>query len=440
MEVLNASIVYFSINSIILLVLLACSALISGSEVAFFSLSGDYLEKSGKSKDKGRRRLSKMLEKPRLLLATILILNNLVNVAIVMLSTIIMWNSYGKSPTEFIVSIFTIAITVMLMFFGEVIPKVYANQNNKKFARFMAPTLQIFERILYPISWLLLASSAFVDKRFHKKGYDVSVDELNKALEITTKHEKTSEEEKEILKGIVNFGTLTVKQVMQSRMDVTAFDIDLDFHDLMDRINKSGYSRIPVFTDTIDKIEGILYIKDVLPHVDSDEKFNWKELLRPVFFVPETKKIDALLRDFQEKRVHMAIVVDEYGGTSGLITLEDIIEEIVGEINDEFDDENDNYRKVDNSTYMFEGKISLNDFCKVIDTDPIIFDTVKGESESLGGLILEIQSALPGTGEKIFFNKYTFTVMAVDNKRIKKVKVQINEAGLSKEPIKANTN
>jgi len=291
----------------------------------------------------------------------------------------------------------------------------------------MAAPLIYFEKIFHPLSWTLLTYGNFIDKRFQKKGYDASVDELNKALEITTNHEDTSAEEKEILKGIVNFGTLTVKKVMQSRTEVTAFDMEMDFHDLMDKINKSGYSRIPVYNETIDKIEGILYIKDLLPYVDEDEHFNWRSLIRSVYFIPETKKIDVLLRDFQEKRVHMAVVVDEYGGTSGLITLEDIIEEIVGEINDEFDDDDDLYRKMEENIYIFEGKTSLNDFCKVVGADPSIFNSVKGESESLGGLILEIKSALPSTDEKIHFDKYTFTVMAVDSKRIKKIKVTINE-------------
>ena len=338
-----------------------------------------------------------------------------------------MWSAFGKTPDQVIFIAYTAVVTLSLMFFGEVIPKLFANQKNLKLATIMASTLLFFDKVLKPLSWVLLTYGNFIDKRFQRKGYDASVDDLNKALEITTEHEQTTEEEKEILKGIVNFGTLTVKQVMISRTDVTAFDIEMGFHELMDKINKSGYSRIPVFVETIDKIEGIIYIKDLLPFIDEEENFNWRELIRPVFFVPETKKIDSLLRDFQEKRVHMALVVDEYGGTSGLITLEDIIEEIVGEINDEFDDDDESYRKMDKDTFVFEGKTSLNDFCKVVGADPSSFDPVKGESESLGGLILEINSVLPSTDEKIHFDKFTFTVMAVDNRRIKKIKVKINE-------------
>ena len=263
-----------------------------------------------------------------------------------------------------------------------------------------------------------------IESQVEKKGHNITVDELNQALEITTGDE-TTEEEKGILKGIVNFSTLTVKQVMKSRMDVTAFDIEMDFHELMDKINKSGFSRIPVYNETIDKIEGILYIKDLIAHIDKEDDFKWQILLRPGFFVPENKKVDALLKDFQEQRVHMAIVVDEYGGTSGLITMEDIIEEIVGEINDEFDDEDVAYNKLDNSTYIFEGKTSLNDFCKIVGVEPSTFDDVKGESESLGGLLLELNATLPRGGEKIKFDQFLFTIVAVDLRRIKRVRVLI---------------
>jgi len=426
-EFISNSIVYYSVNSVILVILLLCSALISGSEVAFFSLSQEEVEKCRKSNSNTKQKLGELLENPKRLLATILILNNFLNVAFVMFTTVVMWRAFGKSPDKGIYIAFFSIVTLTLMFFGEVIPKLFANQKNIKLATIMTPSLQFFSKVLKPLSWILLTYGNFIDKRFQKKGYDTSVDELHKALEITTENEETTEEEKEILRGIMNFGTLTVKQVMKSRTEVTAFDMEIGFHELMDKINKSGYSRIPVFIETIDKIEGILYIKDLLPFVDEDEHFNWRELIRPVYFVPETKKIDSLLKDFQEKRVHMALVVDEYGGTSGLITLEDIIEEIVGEINDEFDDDDKSYRKIDKSTFIFEGKTSLNDFCKVIGIDPSIFDTIKGESESLGGLILEINSTLPFVDEKIHFDKYTFTVMAVDNRRIKKIKVKIDE-------------
>jgi gliding motility-associated protein GldE len=254
----------------------------------------------------------------------------------------------------------------------------------------------------------------------------MSVDELNQALELTANQE-TTEEEKGILKGIVNFGTLTVKQVMTSRMDITAIDIETDYHDLMDQINKTGFSRIPVYSETIDKIEGILYIKDLLPHLHEEEDFHWQKLLRQGLFVPESKKIDDLFKDFQEKHMHMALVIDEYGGTEGLITLEDIIEEIVGEINDEFDEDKDiTYKKIDSNTYVFEGKTSLIDFCKVLQIEPSFFEAIKGESESLGGLLLELNQKMPNAGEKIRYEHFLFTIVAVDQKRIKRVRVYMD--------------
>jgi gliding motility-associated protein GldE len=278
-----------------------------------------------------------------------------------------------------------------------------------------------------PISVPLLSMSMVIERQYKKKGYHTTVEELNQALDIATINNETSEDEKEILKGIVNFGTLTVKQVMRSRMDISAADIELNFIELMEWVNKSGFSRIPVYRDTPDKIEGVLYIKDLLPFMDLDAVFEWQKLLRPGFFVPETKKIDSLLKDFQEKRVHMALVVDEYGGTSGLITMEDIIEEIIGENNDEFDEVGLNLQKIDDKTFVTEGKISLHDFCKAIDVEGNVFDEVKGESESLGGLILELNNELPKVGDEISYENFTFVIEAVDKKSIKRVRVQIGE-------------
>ena len=347
------------------------------------------------------------------------------NIAIVTLSTFFTWELVGTKTTEGrVVVVLSAVVTFVILFFGEVVPKNFANQNNEKFAKTTAKPLLFLEKILRPLSWLLISVTNIIEKNVERKGVDLTVDELNHALEITT-GDDTSEEEKGILKGIVNFSTLTVKQVMKSRMDITAIDMELDFHELMDRINKSGFSRIPVYNETIDKIEGVLYIKDLIAHVDKDETFAWQTLLRPGFFVPENKKVDGLLKDFQEQRVHMAIVVDEYGGTSGLITLEDIIEEIVGEINDEYDDEEIAYNKLDKSTYVFEGKTSLNDFCKIIEVEATYFDDVKGESESLGGLLLELSNKLPRAGEKIEFERFLFTIVAVDLRRIKRVRVLI---------------
>lgn len=364
---------------------------------------------------------------PKRLLATILILNNLVNIFIVTISTFATWRIVGdKDAGGIVIVILTISITILIIFFGEIVPKVYAGHNSVSFARFTAPLLSFAHKFLRPVSWFLMALSNIIERRIEKKGYNLSVDEINQALEITADKEVT-DEEKDMLKGIVNFSTLSVKQVMKSRIDIMALEVQTDFHELMNQVNKTGYSRIPIFSETIDKIEGILYIKDLLPHLDKHDDFQWQTLLRPGFFVPESKKIDDLFKDFQEKQVHMAIVVDEYGGTSGLITLEDVIEEIVGEINDEFDEDHDvAYNKLDSHTYIFEGKTSLNDFCKITSTDASRFDKIKRESESLGGLLLELNTKMPHAGEKIRFDQFLFTVVAVDQKRIKRVRVFIS--------------
>jgi gliding motility-associated protein GldE len=273
---------------------------------------------------------------------------------------------------------------------------------------------------------VLMFFSNIIERRVEKKGYRVSLDDLNEALEMTT-GEETTDEEKEILKGIVNFGTIQVKQIMRSRIDVTAFDVKMDFHQLMDRINKSNFSRIPVYKETIDHVKGILYVKDLLPFIEQGEEFKWQKLIREPYFVPETKKIDDLLKNFQEKHVHMAIAVDEYGGTAGLITLEDIIEEIVGEINDEFDSEEVDFTQIDSSTYIFEGKTSLNDLTKIIDMRADVFDEVKGESESVGGLLLELNSSMPKAGDEIVYDRFAFKIESVNSKRIKRVRLKMHD-------------
>ncbi len=434
-----SSYTYYSIGGGLLIVLLILSAMVSGSEVAFFSLDPNHLDSSLQSNKKADKAIVKLLKHPKRLLATILILNNTINVAIVTLATFMMWRVTGSQTTEgrFIL-ILTFCVTFFIVFFGEVIPKVYATQNNLKFARHTSLILLFFNTLLKPLSVFLMAISNVVETLLKKKGYDISMKELSDALEITT-DEETSEEEKDIIRGIMTFGTISTRQVMRSRVDITSVDIEIKFDELLKIVNASGYSRIPAYRESIDNIEGILYIKDLLPHLDKGEKFQWQKLLRPGYFVPENKKIDTLLRDFQEKRVHMAIVVDEYGGTSGLITLEDVIEEIVGEIKDEFDEDEIAHRKLDERTYIFEGKTSLNDFCKVVGEDPAVFEDVKGESESLGGLILELYSKLPQAGEKIVFSKYVFTVAAVDKRRIKKVRVFINESTGDEETKLAKT-
>ena len=424
LDLIQPSVTFFTITGIIIALLLLLSGLVSGSEVAFFSLVPDDLERK-KNKDSNDQLILSLLKDPKKLLATILVLNNFINIAIVTLSTYMVWVSVGVSTTEgkLIVGL-TFVVTFLIVFFGELIPKVYANQNNYQFARRTSRGISFATVLFSPVSFILIRLNNTIEKRIRTRRHEVSRDELQMALDLTTEKDSTGDE-MELLQGIINFSNLTVKQVMRSRIDFTAFETDMDFHELLSEVKKSGFSRIPVFHETIDNIEGILYIKDLIPYLDNDKNFKWQDLLREGYFVPENKKIDALLRNFQEKRIHMAIVVDEYGGTSGLITMEDIIEEIVGEINDEFDDEGIPYSKLDEQTFLFEGKTTLNDVCKVIDEDPAIFDEVKGESESLGGLLLELASKMPRIGEKVTFDKFVFTVVAVDQKRIRRVRVFI---------------
>jgi len=418
---------FIAINSIVLLLMLMLSALVSGSEVAYFSLTPKEIDKCNLRETPVQKRMSLLLSKPKRLLATILILNNFINIAIVMLSTYFAVTIIGTEKDEGTILItLTISITFLIVFFGEIVPKVYANKNNLKFARYTSGLLKTSYIFFKPLAWVLTSISNIVEQRIEKKGYNISVDEMHQVLELTTK-EGTTEEEKGILKGIVNFGTLSVKQVMKSRLDIFGIESKSSFKDVINLVKKSGYSRIPIYNETIDNIEGILYIKDLLAHLNETNDYDWNELIKkPSFFIPETKKIDTLFKDFQNKRVHIAIVVDEYGGTSGLITMEDVIEEIVGEINDEFDDEmNVFYNRIDNDTYVFEGKTSLMDFCKVTNVALNTFDDAKGESESLGGLLLELSSKLPEVGEIVEYEGFVFTIVAADKKRLKRIRVFI---------------
>jgi putative hemolysin len=393
--------------------------------MAFFSLSHKQITQFKNTTDYTEKKILKLLQHPRRLLATVLILNNLLNVAFVTLSTHLLWRCVGTGDvSSFVMLAYTLISTTFIVLVGEVIPKIYANQNNLRFAKRVVGFLDFAIPILRPLSSLLLRIGNLFGRGFLQEKYELSIDKLSRALELTTT-QGTSEGEMEILKGVVNFSSLTAKQIMQPRMEITAIDTAADFSQLMDLVNKSNHSRLPAYKDTIDKIEGILYTKDLLAHLDEVEHFQWQSLLRKCFFVPESKKIDALLLEFQEKRVHMAIVVDEYGGTSGLITLEDIIEEIIGDIADEFNQDEVMYKQLDDQVFVLESKISLNDFCKVIGESPATFERVKGESESLGGLLLELNGRLPHAGKKIFFQKFTFTVIAADTRKIKRVKVEI---------------
>ncbi len=416
---------FYISNGLILILLLAASALASGSEVGFFSLSLDARNEIRDSDHASERRIAKLLDHPQLLLATILIFKNLLDITLVTLTAVATKEALGEGVEAWVsILIQTVGVTFLIVFFGELIPKVWANQNPIRFLKITSPIIEAAQVVFKPISIPLMSISNVIEKRVQRKGYTITAEELSHALEITTGKD-TSLEQKEILRGIVNFSSISARQIMRSRMDITAFDLELDFHELMDKINKSGYSRVPVYRSSIDKIEGILYIKDLLPYIDQNENFNWQQTLRPVYFIPESKKIDDLLHDFQEKRVHMAIIVNEYGETEGLITLEDIIEEIVGDIRDEYDEEEIQYTKIDDNTYVFEGKTSLNDVTKVLSMDSETFDSVRGDSESLGGLLLELFGRLPKVNEEVSHQIFTFRVIAADQKRIKKVRVSV---------------
>ena len=420
----SISVSSIALISFVLVALLFLSAVLAGSEVAFFSLNADqriYLRESEVSSEK---KVSVLLEKPQQLLATLLISINFVNIIFITLANYLTSQVMGEQSMETVlVTLFLLfGVTFIITFFGELIPKVWAQQNNLNFARYSAPLISFLSFVFAPLSKALLGISGLIEKRVKKKSYTLTSQELNQALEITT-DENTSDREKDILRGILNFGNISVKSVMQARRAIVAFDTSMNFHELMDLINKNGYSRVPVFNETIDKIEGILYIKDLLKHIDQDENFDWIPLLHTPFFVPENKKIDDLLYDFQEKRVHMAIIVNEYGETEGLVTMEDIIEEIVGEINDEFDEVEADYKKIADNIYVFEAKTSLNDFCRVFEIDGAYFEKAKGESETLAGLIIELFGRIPSAGEEIEFEDFTFKVQSVDTRRIKKVRV-----------------
>jgi putative hemolysin len=420
----SISVSSIALISFVLVALLFLSAVLAGSEVAFFSLNADQRISLRESEVSSEKTVSQLLDKPQQLLATLLISINFVNIIFITLANYLTSMVLGQQSMEtLLVTLFLLfGVTFIITFFGELIPKVWAQQNNVNFARYSAPLISFLSFVFSPLSKALLGISGLIEKRVKKKSYTLTSQELNQALEITT-DENTSDREKDILRGILNFGNISVKSVMQARRDIVAFDTSMNFHELMDLINKNGYSRVPVFNETIDKIEGILYIKDLLKHIDQDEKFDWLPLLHSPFFVPENKKIDDLLYDFQEKRVHMAIIVNEYGETEGLVTMEDIIEEIVGEINDEFDEVEADYKKIADNIYVFEAKTSLNDFCRVFEIEAAYFEKAKGESETLAGLIIELFGRIPSAGEEIEFEDFTFKVQSVDTRRIKKVRV-----------------
>ncbi|GAB3738464.1 gliding motility-associated protein GldE [Spirosoma lituiforme] len=411
----------------LILLLLTLAGLVSASEAAFFSLSPDDRALCRDSNLADDQRIATLLERPKRLLASLVIFNNLLNIAIVVIVTYLTWEfSHASQGLGWMLPLVTLATTIAIVLFGEIVPKVYASQNNLTVARKTAALAKIGLAVFRPLAMVLVNLSNQVDKRIERKGYKLSVEELSQAVELTGTN--ATVEEKEILKGIVNFSNLTARQVMRARLDISAVEDDLVFSELMEQINASGYSRVPVFHESLDQIEGILYIKDLLAHIHQDDSFNWQSLLRPAFFIPENKKVDDLLQDFQKRRVHIAMVVDEYGGTRGLVTLEDIIEEIFGEINDEFDDETPvGYRREDDQTVVFEGKMPLTDVCRILNVDATTFEAVQGDSESLGGLLLELFNRLPKPDEEIRHAGFVFHVLAADDKRINEVRVKKGE-------------
>jgi len=415
---------------LVLLLLLLCSALISGAEVAFFSLTpADVIAEDGK-RSKAQQIVVNLLDKPKKLLATILVANNFINIAIVLLFDTLADELFGGMNTIFYGINFKFLIevgivTFIILLFGEILPKVYASRNNVLFSNFMARPLNFLDTIFTPLSSPMRSVTIFMHSRLGKQRSYISIDHLSQALELTSEEDTTQEEQK-ILQGIVSFGNTDTKQVMRPRMDIFALNESQIYKEIIPEIIDRGYSRIPVYRENIDNVIGILYVKDLLQFLD-EKDFDWTSLLREPYFVPENKKLDDLLNDFKTKKNHLAIVVDEYGGTSGLISLEDIIEEIVGDISDEFDDEDLVYSKLDENTYVFEGKTPLKDFYRIVKIeDPAVFEERKGEADTLAGFLLEISGGFPKRNDVIYFLNYSFTVEVLDNKRLKQIKVNIS--------------
>ncbi|MEA3495632.1 MAG: gliding motility-associated protein GldE [Bacteroidota bacterium] len=407
------------------LILLLFSAFISGSEIAYFSLSAKDITFFKHSKKVSERNIFTLLDKPKKLLATILIVNNLINISLIILFTLTInkyfdFSNYNKTLTF----VFEIGlITLLLVLFGELIPKIYANQNNKRFAKFMSFPLLGLTPIFHPFSFLLVKGTNVIEKRIKKKEYSITAEEFNQAIDITAIKENNPDN-KMILKRLVNFSNVYVKQIMISRVDVVAYDRETTFNYILEKIKNDKYSRVPVYKDNPDNIKGILYIKDLLPFFEKDNNFQWQKLLRKPFFIPENKKIDDLLKEFQNKKVHLAIVVDEYGGFSGIITLDDILEEIIGDITDELGDSiEDFYSKIDDKTLIFNAKTPITDFVKILNLPDNYFDKQKGDSETLAGLVIEILGKIPSEGENIKIANLLFVINAVDNKKIDKIKV-----------------
>lgn len=406
--------------------LLVASGFASGSEISIFSLSPSDLKELDPEKRAADRNIQALRDDSERTLATVLITNNFVNVTITLLCNYIFSQiiDFGNSFwLRFIV--LTILVTFLLLLFGEIIPKIFARQFSLPFCRKIAGILMVLKTFFSPLEWLLLRSSYITDKLVPQDNRTLSVDDLEQALELTDKNE--IKEEQKILRGIIHFGDETVKEIMTSRQDVTALNIKSSFGDVLTCIIDNNYSRIPIYQNNSDNIRGVLYIKDLLPHLNKPANFRWQSLMRPPYFVPETKKIDDLLKEFQDNKVHIAIVVDEYGGTSGIVTLEDILEEIVGEINDEYDEDEKMYTRIDKNTYIFEGKILLSDLEKILEIAPDEFESIQGEADTLAGLLLELKGDFPAISEKLDYKNYSFEIIQIEGRRISRVKLTVKE-------------
>jgi gliding motility-associated protein GldE len=405
--------------------LLLLSGFASASEIAFFSLSPSDLSEVDEDKHPADAKIRSLLDDVERLLATILITNNLVNVAIVTLCNFFFMSvfHFGSPVAEFLV--LTVILTFLLLLFGEIMPKIYSSQKPLAFCRIAAPGITMFRTLFYPFSTMLVRSTSVINKRFVRRQHNISVDELSQALELTDKAELS--EENNILEGIIRFGGETAKEVMTSRLDMVDLELHTPFKDVLKCIIDNSYSRIPIYAETQDSIKGILYIKDLIPHLNKGDNFRWQSLIRPAYFVPETKMIDDLLRDFQLNKVHIAIVVDEFGGTSGMVTMEDILEEIVGEIHDEYDDEERTYAVLNDHTWVFEAKTQLTDFYKITKVDEGTFDEAAGDADTLAGLLLELKGEFPALHEQLTYQHYTFEILEMDKRRILKVKFTIDD-------------
>jgi putative hemolysin len=415
----------FTVLIIIVLVLLLLTAITAGAETAFFSLNAKDVNYLKTKEQPSARQALQMLDQPKMLLATILVANNFINIAIVISTNVLIspFIVHLGAIAGFLVQV--VVVTFLLVLFGEVLPKVYATQNNMRMALFAAPIIKSMSWLFSPISRMLVSSSNYIEEKIGSKpGVNLTNEDFEQAIELSVGHTATREEVN-IFKGIVKFGNISVRQIMRTRMDVNGIPYDIDFPKLQALAIEVGYSRMPVYKESLDHIAGVIYSKDFLAHID-DDGFDWHVLIRPAFFVHENKMIKDLLKEFKQKRMHFAIVVDEFGGTSGIVTLEDIMEEIIGDIKDEFDEEDLNFKKIDDNNYIFEGKTLINDVCRTIGESPELFEEARGESDSLAGLILEISGKFPGVNETITFENYEFTVLEIEKMRITKVKLTIN--------------